>query len=277
MPSKRLFDRHVGDAFLAGVPAAPGVYRVHDEAGELVYVGKAKNLKRRLAQYRDAGRRKRHAKMRDIVRAARHIEFEACPSHLEACLLEAKLIREHRPRFNVAGAYHFLYPFLGLRQNSGDLALCYTTRPDDSPDYSPHGAYRSRQATRDAFRALVKLLRYLAPAERPSSEPVPRYSFVRSFRKPAGTWLAPLTRFLRGDDTDALRELVLALLAKPAARRHAKEVEASLFALRTFRADEIAPLARARARTGYAAWPVPQAERDPLFLRAKYADDERAA
>ena len=70
---------------------------------------------------------------------------------------------------------------------------------------------------------------------------------------------------------------MLALVAKPAARRHAKDVEKSLLALRLFRDEEILPLAKARAAVGCADWPVPQAERDPLFLKAKYRDDERAA
>ena len=54
----RLFDQRFGVDFLAGVPTAPGVYRFLDAAGALLYVGKAGSLRRRLAQYRTAGRKK---------------------------------------------------------------------------------------------------------------------------------------------------------------------------------------------------------------------------
>jgi excinuclease ABC subunit C len=272
-----LFDRLLGSDFLDGVPSVPGIYRVFDEGDALVYVGKAKNLRRRLAQYRNASRRKRHAKMRAIVRAARRVEVATCSSHLAACLLEARLIQEHRPRFNVAGAFHFLYPFIGLRDREGDLGLCYATQPDRFPEYALHGAYRSRAATREAYWACVDLLRYLVPAERRGAEPVPRYSFVRVFRRLAAEWTAPLTAFFRGEDVGALGRLAIALLAKPAARCHAADVEANLAVLRRFWDDEVEPLARACTGTGYPTWPVAQADRDPLFLRARYGAQERVA
>jgi hypothetical protein len=273
----RGFDRHLGPDFLDGVPPDPGVYRVYDETGALAYVGKAKNLKKRLAQYRDARRRKSQAKMRAIIRAARRIETTPCATHLAACLLEARLIQQERPRFNVAGAYHFLYPFVGLRDRDGDLCLGYTTQADGSAEYALHGAYRSRSATREAYWALVELLRYLTPAIRRPPEPLPRYSFVRTFRRLAADWQEPLGSFLRGEDAGVLGRLAVALLAKPAARRHASEVQTSLAVLRAFWTEEIRPLARARAAAGYEAFPVAQADRDPLFLRARYGDEERVA
>ena len=57
----RTFDRKFGADFLAGVPLEPGTYRLYDAAGTLIYVGKAGNLRRRLAQYRTAGRQRRIA------------------------------------------------------------------------------------------------------------------------------------------------------------------------------------------------------------------------
>jgi hypothetical protein len=267
---ERLFDRRLGPDFLAALPSTPGVYRVFDETGSLVYVGKSNNLRRRLAQYRNAGRRKHQAKLRTIVRAARRIEITPCPSHLDACLLEARLIREHRPRLNVAGAFHFLYPLLGLQDRNGNLGLCHTTSPDGFPAWQLHGAYRSRATTLDAFRALTSLLGFLVRAERRPQEPIPPFSAVRVFRRLAPDWRTPLDAFLRGADDSALARLAVTLLAKPAARRRAADVEALLSTLRRFWHLELAPLAHARAAVGSTAWPVPQAERDPLFLRARH-------
>src|SRR5688500_8733930 len=106
------FDRKFGVEFLPNLPACPGVYRVLNDEGQTVYVGKAKNLRRRLAQYRNAKRCKAHRKMRSIIGDAAKIEWEIYPSDLEACLQEAKLIQTLRPRWNVAGAFAFLYPLV---------------------------------------------------------------------------------------------------------------------------------------------------------------------
>ena len=71
----RLFDQKFGAGFLGGVPTQPGVYRLYDEAGALVYVGKAANLRRRLGQYRTAGRKKRERKRRALVKATMRIAW----------------------------------------------------------------------------------------------------------------------------------------------------------------------------------------------------------
>ena len=62
----RTFDRKFGDDFLPGVPAEPGVYRFYGPEDALLYVGKARNLRRRLAQYRTTGRRKKERKRRAV-------------------------------------------------------------------------------------------------------------------------------------------------------------------------------------------------------------------
>jgi hypothetical protein len=104
----RIFDRKFGADFLADVPPAPGVYRLYDAAGTLLYVGKAVNLRRRLAQYRTTRRTKSHRKRRELVRAADRISWQLCESELEASLTEIHLIQELSPRNNIAGAFPFL-------------------------------------------------------------------------------------------------------------------------------------------------------------------------
>jgi excinuclease ABC subunit C len=66
----RDFDRKFGAEFLESIPGFPGVYLVYNLKDELIYVGKAKNLKRRLSQYRNTARRKKHRRMRGIVKEA---------------------------------------------------------------------------------------------------------------------------------------------------------------------------------------------------------------
>src|SRR5262249_9533319 len=99
---RSLFDRKFGDEFIAGVPLCPGVYESLDDAGNVIYVGKARKLRRRLQQYRNARRCKKHHKMRAIVQAAHSARVTPCESDLAALLLENQLIQQLRPRFNVA-------------------------------------------------------------------------------------------------------------------------------------------------------------------------------
>src|SRR5438128_12552862 len=98
------FDRKFGPEFLESLPGSPGVYLVYDRKDELIYVGKAKNLKRRLWQYRNTLRRKKHRRMRGIVKEAARIENQCAETHLDAWLTEAMLIQKYRPRFDIVGA-----------------------------------------------------------------------------------------------------------------------------------------------------------------------------
>lgn len=168
----RAFDRRLGDDFLATVPRSPGVYRVLDAQGAVVYVGKAVNLRRRLSQYRNASRRRKHRKMREIVKSADSITFEPCASELEAELRETALIQELTPRWNVAGAFSFLYPSIGLGvAEQGHLRLAFSTAPGERADLAWHGAYRSREITGGAFFALVRLATMLGHKEKTQQRP----------------------------------------------------------------------------------------------------------
>src|SRR5262245_32716815 len=141
----RDFDRKFGAEFLESLPGSPGVYLVYDRQEELIYVGKAKNLKRRLSQYRNTLRRKKHRRMRGIVKDAARIEIQCAETHLDACLTEARLIQKHRPRWNIVGAYAFLYPLIGIRSTSRNIEFCMTTTPEDvlkeCPGFEFHGAF----------------------------------------------------------------------------------------------------------------------------------------
>jgi excinuclease ABC subunit C len=266
----RPFDARFGRDFLAGVPAAPGIYRFHDESGAVLYVGKARDLRRRLGQYRLAGRRKRERKRRALARAATRITWEVAPSGLDAALAEIRLIQSLRPPGNVAGAFPFLYPFVGVLTAGGETYFCLTTTPQAFAAFELHGAFRSRRVTREAFFALRRLLALVG-------HPVPRHrcrrlvaaphSHVMGFRRlAAGTgerWRA----LLRGVSRDALEDLALRLVEHTAARARRAAVAADLHAIARFFDEEATRLARVLEATGHAGYPVPQAERDLLFAR----------
>ncbi|MEX0859959.1 MAG: GIY-YIG nuclease family protein, partial [Cucumibacter sp.] len=86
-------------AFLKTLPSSPGVYRMLDQHGAAIYVGKARNLRARVANYtRLEGNPLRIARM---IAATRSMEFVTTETESEAMLLEANLIKRLKPRYNV--------------------------------------------------------------------------------------------------------------------------------------------------------------------------------
>ena len=268
------FDRHLGKEAQSTLPAQPGIYRFYNEAQELIYIGKAKNLKRRIAQYRNAKRIKAHAKMRKIVAEARSIDFEICATEIEALTLENRLIQTHRPKWNVAGAFHFLYPMLGLHIRDGVLYLCYTTSPENYQCFDFHGAFRSRDRTRTAFFSLIELLHTIGhgvargPTLKKLGLPPPqKYSYVYGFRQVPDSWMTTLSNYFNGNDFSAVGELSLLLLEKPDAISRADEIQTHLRNLRTFWRREVQPLKRARDKSLITTYPIAQKDRDHLFIQ----------
>ena len=266
----RIFDRKFGANFLAGIPVEPGIYRMYDAAGGLLYVGKARDLRRRLGQYRTARRTKKDRKRRALVRSADRIEWQACASELEASLTEIGLIQALRPRRNVAGAFPFLYPFIGIQVDGTDTRFCLTTSPQAFAGFALHGAFRSRDVTREAFFALMRLLRFIGhPTARRARDrlSVPRHSHLCTFRRLPREWSELWKALLRGASRVALEQLSLRLLEHDGACARSAAIHADLKAVERFFDDEASTLAKAITATGHVGYPVSQWERDALFLR----------
>lgn len=270
MASRKPFDRKFGEDFVSALPPSPAVYFIYDSAGELIYVGKAKNLRRRLGQYRNAKRRRKHHKMRAIVADAARIDYRLCADDRDATLTEASLIQEHRPRWNVAGAFYFLYPMVGMRRSGSTTSLCYTTRPEDFPGYEFHGAFRSRFLTGDAFFALIRLFGHVGHRAKGKGKAPGTYSYEFHFRQIPADWLELWRGFWMGESKTALETLVLALLENAAARRSGKQTQERLDALIRFYRHEALPLARVRKGLGIEVYPVPQRQRDLIFLENRF-------
>jgi len=273
--TEKSFLAKFGKDFLSTVPTCPGVYFVYNESGQLIYIGKAKNLRRRLGQYKNAKRRKKHAKMRSIVAEAQRIEYRTLATDLDACLQETRLIQEHRPKWNVAGAFYFLYPMLGTRRKDGITYFCYTTQPELFPEFEFHGSYRSRHITKDTFFALMDLLSYVGHrVKKPSRQTgEARHSYIVSFRQLPENCANEWARFWSGESKLASENLVLALVENAGARHSPRKIQESLNSLKRFWRHEAAPLRRAIERTSWHTYPIPQRERDILFLKSK---NERA-
>src|SRR5689334_20058152 len=85
--------------YLKALPSGPGVYRMIDAAGTVIYVGKARNLKARVTNYARAGNHP--ARTMRMIAATAAMEFVTVRTEAEALLLEANLIKRFRPRYNV--------------------------------------------------------------------------------------------------------------------------------------------------------------------------------
>ena len=263
----RVFDRKFGADFLAGVPSRPGVYRLYDAEGTLLYIGKGRDLRRRLAQYRTTRRTKKDRKRRALVRSAERIVWDVCESELEASLREIRLIQALRPRANLTGAFPFLYPFIGIRADGRETSFCLTTSPESFPGFDLHGAFRSREVTGEAFFSLMRLLGIVGhPVSRQPGRARVAHSYVFGFRQLPRDWPALWSCLLRGLSRDALEHLALRLLEHASARARRAQVQESLRAVGRFFDDEARVLAGAITATGYARYPVPQRERDLLMF-----------
>ncbi|HEX7996966.1 MAG TPA: excinuclease ABC subunit UvrC [Pyrinomonadaceae bacterium] len=101
---------------LRNLPLSPGVYLHKDEAGKIIYVGKAKNLRNRVRSYFQSGRG-HDRKTRELVRRIRDLEFIVVDNEVEALVLESNLIKQHKPRYNVLLKDDKQYPHLKLTIN----------------------------------------------------------------------------------------------------------------------------------------------------------------
>ncbi len=132
---------------LSRLPASPGVYLMKDQAGGVLYVGKAKSLKNRVRSYFQKGA-SHTAKTRIMVRKVRDIQTIVTPSEVEALILENNLIKRHKPRYNILlrDDKNFPYIRLSLQDNFPRLSVVRKTQKDGAKYYGPYvgaGAMRS--------------------------------------------------------------------------------------------------------------------------------------
>ncbi|MDY6885603.1 MAG: GIY-YIG nuclease family protein, partial [Pseudomonadota bacterium] len=141
-------------AFLKTAPNLPGVYRMYDADEKLLYVGKAKNLKKRLSNYfrRQTGSLKTDA----LVAKIDHIELAVTQSEIEALLLEQDLIKAHKPPFNILLRDDKSYPYIVLDQSIADAPRFKFFRGRRRPKHS-FGPFPNSYAVRDTLNLLYKI------------------------------------------------------------------------------------------------------------------------
>ncbi|MGH8230083.1 MAG: excinuclease ABC subunit UvrC, partial [Steroidobacteraceae bacterium] len=151
--SARPFD---AQAFVASLPRRPGVYRMYDAAGVLLYVGKAKHLKDRVSTYFNPGNVA--PKIQALVQHIAAIEVTVTNSETEALLLEYNLIKEHKPRFNVVLRDDKSFPYIHLETAHEFPRLAFYRGPRNRPGRY-FGPFPSAGAVRETLQGLQRLFR----------------------------------------------------------------------------------------------------------------------
>jgi excinuclease ABC subunit C len=134
------------------IPNHPGTYLFKDKNGRVIYVGKAKSLRSRIASYFGVGL---HRRTQAMVDAARSVDWILTESEVAALMLEFSLIKEHRPRFNVKLVDDKSYPFLAItRSHEWPRALVIRGKKRKGNEY--FGPYAHTYAIRKTLDQLLR-------------------------------------------------------------------------------------------------------------------------
>lgn len=139
-------------------PAAPGVYIMKDGQGRVIYVGKAKNLKNRASHYftKQATEDRRTC---DLVKEIADIDFLTADSEVDALLLEARLIKDIQPRFNVDLKDDKTFPYLQIRTRESYPRVEFTRTPRRR-GVRLYGPFTSAKSLRAAIQVLQRIFKY---------------------------------------------------------------------------------------------------------------------
>ena len=213
------------------LPDSPGCYLMKDASGEIIYVGKAVNLKNRVRSYfRDTAHTPKVAAMIDHID---DFEVLLCETNLEALILECNLIKLHKPYYNILLKDDKHYPYLkvDLREPFPRLEICRRMEKDGAKYFGPYiGANAVRQvieAVRDVFP--IRSCRQALPPKSPK-RPCMNYDIGRCLAPCAGKCTEEAYRemmegvlsFLGGDYGSVLKKLKADMESAAAAMRYEK-------------------------------------------------------
>lgn len=137
------------------IPLQPGIYKYYNEGGELLYVGKAKSLRKRVSSY--FAKNHDSFKTRKLVEHIHHIEFTIVGSEQDAFLLENSLIKQFQPKFNINLKDDKTYPYLVIKHEPFPRVLFTRNVIKDGSEYL--GPYTSVWRVKE----LMEVIRYNIP------------------------------------------------------------------------------------------------------------------
>ncbi|NER10188.1 Excinuclease ABC subunit C [Muriicola jejuensis] len=138
------------------LPESPGVYQFYDKDGKMLYVGKAKNLKKRVTSY--FTKTHENGKTRVMVKKIRHIKHIVVPTESDALLLENNLIKKYQPRYNVLLKDDKSYPWICIKKER--FPRIFPTRKlirDGSEYFGPYTSMKTVRTLLDLIRSVYPL------------------------------------------------------------------------------------------------------------------------
>jgi excinuclease ABC subunit C len=139
-------------------PAGPGVYLMKDCQGRVLYVGKAKNLRNRTGHYFTKAARE-DARTADLVKLIADVDFLPAESEVDALLLEARLVKDIQPRFNVELKDDKSFPYLQIRMRE-DFPRVEFTRSPRRRGVKLYGPFTSAKSLRAAIQVLQRIFKF---------------------------------------------------------------------------------------------------------------------
>ena len=140
---------------LAALPSKPGVYRYFDKNGTLIYVGKAKNLKRRVSSYFN---KEQFGKTRVLVSKIADLEYSIVDSESEALLLENTMIKQYKPRYNIMLKDDKTYPWICIKKEAFPRVFLTRKKVNDGSDYyGPYPSVRTAHILLDLLSEAYKI------------------------------------------------------------------------------------------------------------------------
>jgi len=229
------------------LPDAPGVYIMRDRSGRVIYVGKAASLRRRVSSYFRAGTHRRaDPKLRGLVHSIADFETIGARDEAEAILLEGRLIKDYRPRFNVE--FRDDKRFLLLRANRAAplprFDACRLQKDDGADYFGPYASSASARAALDFLDRRFGLRRCRPARPGPEDHRHCHNDILRFCSAPCMGAISEAAyrarvdeacAFLRGERMDVLREL-RAEMEREAAALHFEKAAALRDSLRLLEA-----------------------------------------
>lgn len=140
---------------LAALPNKPGVYRYFDKSGTLIYVGKAKNLKRRVSSYFN---KEQTGKTRVLVSKIADLEYSIVDSESEALLLENTMIKQYKPRYNIMLKDDKTYPWICIKKEAFPRVFLTRRKVNDGSEYfGPYPSVRTAHILLDLLGQVYKV------------------------------------------------------------------------------------------------------------------------
>lgn len=215
----------LGGEFFKTIPQQTGVYFFKDDDGDILYVGKAKNLRARLRSYSRAKPTSEARKVLRMIDRADTIEWEVTRTEKEALLRENSLLRELDPEFNVLNTSPERYYFIGIQVLESQhpkeplrVRFKLTRQPERDASFTLFGCFRSSRRMKAGYAALLRIVwaalndepRFLMPSR--IARHSPPYNYLAAFRE---EWLPSLESFFEGRSPRLLSLLIEAMLANP--------------------------------------------------------------